>query len=153
MRPHRAHDFGLFRPAAAVSESQDGSVTTTAGLFTSAQGQYLAVCRRRRHLSSADRQFLDRRRHKTPICRRQWSKNWPYNDANAAQHRHIAISWPTADAGLMPRHSASVERQPLAQRRHHEPATREKNNIPSTYCRLVQNVLSRSAKSPTEPLP
>ena len=29
----------------------------------------------------------------------------------------------------------------------------EKNNIPSTYCRLVQNVLSRSAKSPTEPLP
>lgn len=33
VRPHRAHDFGLFRPAAAVSESQDGSVTTMAGLL------------------------------------------------------------------------------------------------------------------------
>ena len=153
MRPHRAHDFGLFRPAAAVSESQDGSVTTMAGLFPSARGQYRADCRRCRHLSSADRQVLDRRRHKTPICRRQWSKNWPYNDANAAQHRHIAISWPTADAGLMPRHSASVERQPLAQRDDATNLRHGKNNIPSIYCRLVQNVLSRSAKSPTEPLP
>ena len=150
MRPHRAHDFGLFRPAAAVSESQDGSVTTMAGLL-------------RRHKDNtwwsadddgtADRQFLDRRRHRTPICRWQWSKNWPDNDTNAAQHRHIAISWPTADAGLRPRHSASVERQPLAQRDDTTNLRHGKNNIPSTYCRLVQNVLSRSTKSPTEPLP
>ena len=54
VRPHRAHDFGLFRPAAAVSESQDGSVTTMAGLFTSAQGQYLAVHLFRCHVIEHD---------------------------------------------------------------------------------------------------
>ena len=153
MRPHRAHDFGLFRPAAAVSESQDGSVTTMAGLL-------------RRHKDntwwSADDDGTYRRQTASfwtvADTKRRFAvgngpKNWPYNDANAAQHRHIAIPWPTADAGLMPRHSASVERQPLAQRDDTTNLRHGKNNIPSTYCRLVQNVLSRSTKSPTEPLP
>ena len=152
MRPHRAHDFGLFRPAAAVSESQDGSVTTMAGFYVGTRtipGGLPTMTA----LIVGRPPVLDRRRHRTPICRWQWSKNWPYNDANAAQHRHIAISWPTADAGLRPRHSASVERQPLAQRDDTTNLRHGKNNIPSTYCRLVQNVLSRSTKSPTEPLP
>ena len=80
-------------------------------------------------------------------------QNWPYNDTNAAQHRQHRHFVATADAGLMPRHSASVERQPLAQRDDATNRDTEKNNIPSIYCRLAQNVLNRSAKSPTEPLP
>ena len=98
MRPHRAHDFGLFRPAAAVSESQDGSVTTMAGFL-------------RRHRDntwrSADDDGTYRRqtpvfgpsRHKNADLPSAMVQKLAYNDANAAQHQHIAIPWPTADAG------------------------------------------------------